>query len=148
MLLLGQRPLVFGEIYPVPLPRNDACANLRGALLLAGLFVSVEVFLDAGAAFGAVLAGEAVQEAGVALAAVAMAKAGLLVERILDFCGDRVRILNEGIMEELGVQAEERRGAQKSPDSNFMHTRPGLSLIAVVSLPLHFTAPRREFPVC
>ncbi len=59
-----------------------------------GQLVGIEIFVDAGAASGSVLAGKAIQEALVPLATVAMAIARLLVERLLDFCSDGIGVLH------------------------------------------------------
>jgi len=50
---------------------DDPCTNLRALFPLPGLLERVEVFVNARSASGTVLAGEAVQETFVPLAAVA-----------------------------------------------------------------------------
>src|SRR6266850_2337032 len=110
----GQRLLVLSGVHRLPLSLDNARANLRSAFPLLGLLVSVKVFSDAGAAFGAMFAGEAIQQAAVPLAAVAMAIAGLLVQRLLDLCGDRVRILYHGIREEFRVHRRGKRALRGS----------------------------------
>jgi len=89
--------LIFGDIDRFPLALDDPCPNLRGALSFARLLERVEIFVNTRAASGTVLAGEAVQEALVSLAAVAMAVAGLLVQRLFDLCGDGVGVLYDGV---------------------------------------------------
>src|SRR6267378_1726931 len=107
--LRGQRFLVFGEIHGLPLTLDDRSANLRGGLSLAQLLVSVEVFADADVASGAVLAREAIEQAAVSLAAVAMAVAWLLVEGFLDSRRNRVGILHHRIAEELRIHGRGKR---------------------------------------
>ncbi|SRR6266571_7314854 len=107
--LCGQRLPVFGGVYRLPFALDDACPNLRGGFALLRLFVGVEVLIDAGAAFGTVFARKAIEQAAVALGAVAMTIAGLLVERFLDLRRERVSILNHGITEEFGVHRRRKR---------------------------------------
>src|SRR5258706_1978852 len=109
-----QRLLVLSGVHRLPLPLDNARANLRSAFPLVGLLVSVKVFSDAGAAFGAMFAGEAIQQTAMPLAAVAMAIAGLLVQRLLDLCGNRVRILYHGIREEFRVHRRGKRALRGS----------------------------------
>src|SRR6267378_8171355 len=101
--LRGQQFLVFGEVHGLPFTLDDRCANLRGDLSLAQLLVSVEIFADADVASRAVFAGEAIEEAAVPLAAVAVAVTRLLVERFFDSRRNRVSILHQGIAEELRI---------------------------------------------
>src|SRR5258708_18744212 len=84
----GQRLLVLSGVHRLPLSLDNARANLRSAFPLVGLLVSVEVFSDAGAAFGAMFAGEAIQQTAVPLAPAPMAIAGFLVQRFLDLSAD------------------------------------------------------------
>src|SRR6266436_5187864 len=107
--LCGQRLPVFGGVYRLTFALDDACPNLRGAFALQRLFVGVEVLIDAGAAFGAMFAGKAIEQAAVALGAVAMTIAGLLVKRFLDLRRERVSVLHQGITEEFGVHRRGKR---------------------------------------
>lgn len=94
---------VWCDVHRLPFALDDAGANLRGDFSLARLFVAVEILIDARAANGTMLAGEAVEQTGVAMAAVAVAVARLLVERLLDFGGHRVGVLHHWICKEIGV---------------------------------------------
>src|SRR5258708_13408854 len=134
LLPWGQRLLVLSGVHRLPLSLDNARANLRSAFPLVGLLVSVKVFSDAGAAFGAMFAGEAIQQTAVPLAAVAMAIAGLLVQRLLDLCGDRVRILYHGIREEFRVHRRGKRalrGSRMVGGPSFLAC--GLQLICALS---------------
>src|SRR6266446_7184095 len=106
--LCGQRFLVFGEVHGLPLTLDNPSANLRGGPSFAQLLVSVEVFADADVASRAVFAGEAIKQAAVSLAAVAVAVTRLLVESFFDSRRNRVSILHEGIAEEVRIHS---RGA-------------------------------------
>src|SRR5258708_34540013 len=75
--------LILRHIYLLPFPAFNACPDLRRALALVRLLIRVDRFSHAYAAAGAMLAGEAIEQARVALAAVAVAIAGLLVEYFL-----------------------------------------------------------------
>ena len=77
--------LVLGEVHRLPVAFDDACTNLRSGLAFSGLLVAVEILIDADVASRAVFAGEAIEQAAVSLAAVAMAIAGLLVEDLANF---------------------------------------------------------------
>src|ERR1700719_3138575 len=85
--------LIFGEIDRSPFAFDDSGANLRGGLAVAGLLVGIEIFRDADVATSAVLAGETIEQAAMALAAVAVAVAGLAIERLLDPGGNGVGVL-------------------------------------------------------
>src|ERR1700693_2785142 len=102
-----QRLLVLSDVHRLPIAFDDACPNLRGGLAFPGLLVAVEILIDADVASRAVFAGEAIEQAAVSLAAVAMAIAGLLVQRLLDLRGDGVRILHDMVRDEVGA---DRRG--------------------------------------
>src|SRR5437879_9774951 len=104
-----QRLLVFGKVHRLPGAFDDAGPNLRAGLAFAGLFIAVKIFVDANVASRAVFAGEAIEQAGVTLAAIAMAIAGLLIKRLLDLRGDGVRILNHGLREKVGVHGRRKR---------------------------------------
>src|SRR6267142_2552058 len=108
----GQRFLVFGEVRGLPLTLDNPCANLRGGLSLAQLFVSVEIFADADVASRAVFAGKAIEQAAMPLAAVAVAVTRLLVESFFDSRRNRVSILHEGIAEEVRIQSRGERGGR------------------------------------
>src|SRR5258708_37206396 len=95
--LCGQRLPVFGGVYRLPFALDDACPNLRGGFSLQRLFVGVEVLIDAGAAFGAMFAGKAIEQAAVALGAVAMKIAGLLGKRFLGLRPAGVSLLKHGV---------------------------------------------------
>src|SRR6266852_9382241 len=92
--------LIFRDVYLLPFAVDDAVADLRGSFALAGLFVGVEGFAHADVAAGAVAASEAVEQALVALAAVAMAIAGLLIENFLDAAGDGIGVEHFEVGEE------------------------------------------------
>jgi len=93
--LLGwQALLILGHVDGLPLAFDDAIANLRAGLALGGLFVGVKIFAHADIAAGGMAADEAVQQAAVALALIAMAIAGFLVQRLLDARGDGVSVLH------------------------------------------------------
>lgn len=95
--------LVLGEVHGLPLTLDNPRANLRGSLSLAQLLVSVEIFADANIASRAVFAGEAIQQAAVPLAAIAVAVAWLLVKRLLDSSSNGVGILHAWIGEEFRI---------------------------------------------
>src|SRR5437899_3461536 len=99
--------LILSGVERFPFSFDDGGANLYGGLSLTQLFEGVEVFVNTGAAPRTVFAGKAIEQALVALAAVAMAVAGLLVKRLLDFCGDRVRVLHDRVGKKIGIH---RRG--------------------------------------
>src|SRR6266850_4689251 len=107
--LRGQRFLVFGKVHGLPLTLDYPRANLRGSLSLTQLVVSVEVFADANVASRAVFAGEAIEQAAMPLAAVAMAVARLLIECFFDAARNRVSILHNGIAEELRIHGRGER---------------------------------------
>src|ERR1700730_1598094 len=75
--------LILGHVYLLPFPAFNARADLRRALALVRLLIRVDRFSHAYTATGTVLAGEAIEQARVALAAVAVAITGLLVEYFL-----------------------------------------------------------------
>ena len=102
-LFRGKRLLVFLGIYGFPFALHDSFPNLGGRLAFLNLFVSVEILVDARAAFRAVRAGKAIQQAGVAFAPIAVAIARLLIERFLDLRRDRIRILHDRLVEEFRV---------------------------------------------
>src|SRR5437016_10249520 len=104
-----QRLLVFGKVHRLRGGLDDGGPNVRAGLAFAGLFIAVEIFVDANVASRAVFAGEAIEQAGVPLAAVTMAIAGLLIERLLDLRCDSIRILNHGIREKVGVHGRRKR---------------------------------------
>ncbi len=108
-LFRRNRFLVFGKVDGLPVASLDAFADLRGGLALTGLFVGVESFLDTSAAAGAVLAGEAIKQAAMTLAAVTVAIAGLLIESFLDACGGGVGVPDDGISEEAGAHGRRKR---------------------------------------
>ena len=87
--------LVFGDVYFLPIAADDAFADLRGGLTLAGLFKRVEGFPLADVATCTVTAGKAIEKAAVTLAAVTVAVAGLLVENFADAGGDGVGVEDE-----------------------------------------------------
>src|SRR5579859_2858111 len=64
---------VFVAIHMLPLAPDDGFANLRRRFSLAGLFVRVDSLGHADIAHGAMLAGETIEECGVAVTFVAMA---------------------------------------------------------------------------
>src|ERR1700674_2730979 len=102
-LFRSNRLLVFGEVDGLPFAALDAFANLGGGPALVGLFIGVESFADARSAGGAVLAGEAIEQAAMTLAAVAVAIAGLLIESFLDARGQGIGVSDDGIGEEVGA---------------------------------------------
>src|SRR5207253_5141348 len=67
------------------------------------LLVAVEVLIDAGAAARAVFARETIEQALVAFAPVAVAIAGLLVQRFLDLRGNGVGVLHHEIRKTLRI---------------------------------------------
>ena len=83
----------------MPFALGNGRANLRGGLAFARLFITVEILVDADVTSRAVLAGETIEKAIVALAAVAMAIARFLIQRFLDFPGQSVCVLHHGICE-------------------------------------------------
>jgi len=111
--LRGQRFLVLGEVHGLPLTLDYPRANLRGSLSLTQLLVSVEVFADADVASRAVFAGEAIEQTGVPLAAVAVAVTRLLIECFFDAARNRVSILHDGIAEELRIHGRGERARRK-----------------------------------
>ena len=95
--------MIRAEIHVLPFAANDAFANLRGRPTFACLLVGVKIFTDANLAAGAVFAGETIQQAAVALAAVAMAIARLLIKNFLNAGRDGVGVLHERIRKSLGA---------------------------------------------
>src|SRR5260370_10847406 len=85
------------EIYTLSL--HDALP-----ISLVRLLVGVDRFSHAHIAAGAVLAGEAIEQAGVALAAVTMAIAGLLVKDSLHARCEGVRVLYDDVGEQRGTE--------------------------------------------
>src|SRR5258708_13480006 len=75
--------LILGHVYLLPFPAFNSRADLRRALALVRLLIRVDRFSHAHTAAGSMLAGKAIEQARVALAAVAVAIAGLLVEYFL-----------------------------------------------------------------
>src|SRR6267378_941487 len=125
--LRGQRFLVFGEVHGLPFTLDDRCANLRGDLSLAQLLVSVEIFADADVASRAVFAGEAIEQAAVPLAAVAVAVTRLLVESFFDSRCNRVSILHNEAGEELRIHGRrESAGRNLIVISRHRFSGPGL----------------------
>lgn len=86
--------MVFANINGLPFAAGDAIADLGGSFSLTGLLVGVEILPDADLATGAVFAGEAVQETGVPLTAIAVAIARLLIEDVFDTAGRSVSVLD------------------------------------------------------
>ena len=103
------RFLVFEKVDRPPVPALNAFADLRRSLALAGLFVSVESFQNAGFTLRAVLVGEAIEQAAVTLAAVTVAIARLLIESFLDARGSGVRVPDDGISEQVGAHGWRKR---------------------------------------
>ena len=95
--------MIFGDVDGLPFTARDAVADLRGSFSLAGLLVGVEIFANANLTAGAVFADEAIEQAGVSLAAVAVAKTRFLVENFFDAGGDGVGVLHDGIGEGVGA---------------------------------------------
>src|SRR6266436_517599 len=110
--LCGQRFLVFGEVHGLPLTLDNPSANLRGGPSFAQLLVSVEVFADADVASRAVFAGEAIKQAAVSLAAVAVAVTRLLVESFFDSRRNGVGILHNEAGEELRIHGRGERAGR------------------------------------
>ena len=92
--MCGRRSLIFADVHGLPFALNDARADLYGSFSFAGLFVGIQIFANAGFATGAVFADEAIEKAFVALAAIAMAIAGLLVKNLFHVRGESVGILH------------------------------------------------------
>ena len=95
--------MIFADVDGLPFAANDAVADLRGSFSFAGLLVGIEVFANANLATRAVFTDEAIEQAGVSLAAVAVAIARLLVQNFLDVGGDRVSVLHDGIGKSFGA---------------------------------------------
>src|SRR5580704_153619 len=94
---------IFRGVYFLPFAVDDTIADLRGRLALAGLFVGVEILLLADVASGAVPADKTVEQATVALAAIAVAIAGLLVEDFFRAAGNDVGVEGLNVGEDGGV---------------------------------------------
>src|SRR5712664_2148973 len=125
--LCGQRFLVSSEVHGLPLTLNNPTANLRGGPSLAQLLVSVEVFADADVASRAVFAGEAIEQAAVPLAAVAVAVTRLLIESFFDSRCNCVGILHNEAGEELRIHDRgERAGRNLVVISGHRFRDPGL----------------------
>jgi hypothetical protein len=92
-----ERRLIFGDVHGLPFTARDAFADLRRSFAFARLFVGVQIFANANLATGAVFADETIEQTGMALAAVAMAIAGLLIQNFFDARGDGVGVLHYGI---------------------------------------------------
>src|SRR5260370_12230146 len=91
--------LILGHVYLLPFPAFNSRADLRRALALVRLLIRVDRFSHAHTAAGAMLAGEAIEQARVALAAVAVAIAGLLVEYFLHPRREDVSVLYRDVCE-------------------------------------------------
>src|SRR5258708_5090564 len=91
--------LILGHVYLLPFPAFNSRADLRRALALVRLLIRVDRFSHAHTAAGSMLAGKAIEQARVALAAVAVAIAGLLVEYFLHSRRDDVSVLHGDVRE-------------------------------------------------
>jgi hypothetical protein len=78
--------LIFQDVQTFPVVANDGFAHLRRGLALAALLVAEERLAHANLADGSVLRYDPIQ--GTAVAAVAVAVARFLIERLLDAGGD------------------------------------------------------------
>ena len=96
----GNRGLVFRHVDALPFSALDAFPNLCSGFAFVRLFVGVEIFAFANPAHCGVFACITIEQAAVALAAVAVAIAGLLIEYLFDACGNAVSILGNWIGEE------------------------------------------------
>lgn len=105
--------MIFADVDGLPFAADDAVADLRGSFSFAGLLVRIEVFANANLAAGAVFADEAVEQAGVSLAAVAVAIARFLVENFFDAGGRCVGVLHDRIGKSVGAHGgRERAGGR------------------------------------
>lgn len=96
-LLSGGRTLVFADVHGSPFSLDNSLADLRGSFPLTRLFVSIEIFANTDLAARAVTACEAIEQTGMALAAIAMAIARLLIKHFLDARRDGIGVLHHGI---------------------------------------------------
>src|SRR5580704_16080678 len=80
----GNRGLVFRHVYALPVSALDAFANLCCGFAFVRLLVGVEIFAFANPAYRRMLAHIAIEQAAVALAAVAVAIAGPLLKDFFD----------------------------------------------------------------
>jgi hypothetical protein len=98
-LLGGKRGLILGEVHLLPLASLDSFTDLRTALAFSRLLVRVKALANANFATCGVFAGEAVQQAAVALASIAVAITRLLVEDLLNPRRYSVSVLYDHICE-------------------------------------------------
>src|SRR5258706_15092567 len=91
--------LILGHVYLLPFPAFNARPDLRRGLALVRLLIRVDRFSHAHTAAGAMLGGEAIEQARVALAPVAVAIAGLLVEYFLHPRREDVSVLYGDVCE-------------------------------------------------
>src|SRR4029077_20939143 len=96
----GHHGCVFRHVDALPLAPLDSFANLCGGLAIARLLVCVEIFALANSAGGGVLAHITIEQAAMALAAVAVAIAWLLIKNFLDACRNAVSVLSNWVGEE------------------------------------------------
>ncbi len=110
---VGRRQIdccVFGGIYFLPIAANDALANLRWSFTFAGLLVGIEGFFHADVATGTMAAYEAIEQAAMTLAAVAVAKTRLLIEDFLAAARDGVSVEDADVGEERWLHGGRKRG--------------------------------------
>lgn len=100
----GQRRLILRYVDALPVASLNAIANLRGGFAFVRLFVGVKIFAFANPADCGVFARVTIEQAAVALAAIAVAIAWLLIKDFLDAGGDAVSILGNWVGEERGAQ--------------------------------------------
>src|SRR5215472_1029560 len=101
--LRRQRPLVLRGVQGFPFALHDSFPDLCRCFPFANLLVAVEVLINTGTAGGAVIAGKAIEQTGVALAPVAVTITRLLVKRFLDLRRYQVRILHDRLIESLRI---------------------------------------------
>jgi hypothetical protein len=104
---------VLGQIDVLPIAVDDAGADLGGGFAFAKLFEGVERFALANVAAGTVAADEAIEQAGVALALIAVAVAGLLIESFANASGGGVGVGGFSVGELRGIHGfGERAGGR------------------------------------
>lgn len=105
--------MVFAEIDGLPLAVEDAVANLPGRFAAPRFFVGIESFLDAGFTARTVTADEAVEQAAMPLAAVAMAVARLLVQNFFHAPGGEVSVRNDFVGIKRWIHSGRKRPARR-----------------------------------
>jgi hypothetical protein len=101
--------VVRAELHVFPFAMDDAFANLRSGFAFAGLLVGIKIFRHTDVAVRAVFAGKTIKQAAMSLALVAVAVAGLLIEKFFDVRSDAISVLHDVIRKQLRVKSIGKR---------------------------------------